>query len=92
MATHKILDTRASDIPVAHLPTIKYDKLLCDDPIETAALLGCCKSLGFFYLDLTGHAQPVLDGSQEAFEFMEDYFDQPLDVKLRDSRRSVTHG
>jgi isopenicillin N synthase-like dioxygenase len=81
-----------SGIPVATLPVISYDKLLSDDPTEIDRLLDICKSLGFFYLDLSGAAQPVLDKSQDAFKFMENYFDQPLEVKLRDLRHSVTHG
>jgi hypothetical protein len=26
------------------------------------------------------------------FRFMENYFDQPLEVKMKDDRASVTHG
>lgn len=82
----------SSAIPVADLDTISYDKLLEGDSIETARLLENCKSLGFFYLDLAGAAQAVLDNSQDVFKLMEEYFDQPLDVKLQDVRHSVTHG
>lgn len=80
------------EIPIATLPTIHYDKLLSNDPVEIENLLSISKSLGFFYLDLTGEARPVLENSQNAFKFMEKYFDQPLEVKLRDLRHSVTHG
>ncbi|KAE8385472.1 Clavaminate synthase-like protein [Aspergillus alliaceus] len=80
------------DIPIAPLPTISYDKLLTGDPEEIARLLGNCQSLGFFYLDLTGAAQVVLNNSRDVFKLMEVYFEQPLDVKLRDLRHSVTHG
>jgi isopenicillin N synthase-like dioxygenase len=82
----------SSKIPVAPLETISYDKLLAGDSIEIERLLSNCKSLGFFYLDLTGAAQVTLDNSRDVFKFMEEYFDQPLDVKLRDVRHSVTHG
>lgn len=71
---------------------MSFDKLLSGSNIEIARLVDICKSLGFFYLDLTGARQSVLDNSQSVFQFMERYFDQPLEVKLRDVRQSVTHG
>lgn len=80
------------NILVAPLETISYDKLLAGESTEVERLLNNCKSLGFFYLDLRGAAKDVLDNSQDAFKLMEEYFDQPLDVKLRDVRHSVTHG
>ncbi|KAF5855314.1 hypothetical protein ETB97_009448 [Aspergillus alliaceus] len=59
------------DIPIVSLPTISYDKLLTGDPEEIARLLGNCQSLGFFYLDLTGAAQVVLNNSRDVFKLME---------------------
>jgi isopenicillin N synthase-like dioxygenase len=80
------------EIPVADLETITYDKLLEADSQEIARLIVNCKSLGFFYLNLTGTAQCVLDDSNSVFRVMEEYFDQPLNAKLEDARHSVTHG
>jgi isopenicillin N synthase-like dioxygenase len=82
----------STDIPVAVLDTISFDKLLEGDSVEIARLAENCKSLGFFYLDLTGAAQGVLENSHDVFKVMKEYFDQPLGIKLQDVRHSVTHG
>jgi isopenicillin N synthase-like dioxygenase len=92
MHSHISPSKKPENIPVAPLEVIYYDKLLSGSPSEIGKLVDICKSLGFFYLNLTGAAQSVLDGSRDAFQFMEGYFDQPLEVKLRDIRQSVTHG
>jgi isopenicillin N synthase-like dioxygenase len=83
---------KLENIPVTPLEVIYYDKLLSGSHTEIVKLVDICKSLGFFYLNLTGAGQSVLDGSRDTFQFMEGYFDQPLEVKLRDIRQSVTHG
>ena len=80
------------NIPIAPLPVIEYDKLLFGDNTEIVRLVDICKSLGFFYLNLAGAGQSLIDYSQNAFQVMEEYFDQPPEVKLRDIRQSVTHG
>jgi isopenicillin N synthase-like dioxygenase len=80
------------EIPIADLEIISYDKLLEADSQEIGRLVENCKSLGFFYLNLTGTAQCVLNDSNSVFRVMEEYFDQPLSAKLEDVRHSVTHG
>jgi isopenicillin N synthase-like dioxygenase len=81
------------DLPIAQLPVIDFSKLLSGDDAEIVSLVDICKSLGFFNLNFNNDAgQPLLDNSRGAFQFMEEYFDQPLEVKLRDIRQSVTHG
>lgn len=80
------------EIPLAELETISYDRLLEADSQEIVRLVKNCKSLGFFYLDLTGTARCVLDDSNSVFRVMKEYFDQPLNTKLEDVRHSVTHG
>ncbi|KAH8807262.1 hypothetical protein F5884DRAFT_880143 [Xylogone sp. PMI_703] len=92
MATQTVLTSNYENIHIAPLPVISYDELLSGNNTEITKLVDICKSLGFFYLNLTGNAQPVLDNSHSAFQFMEAYFDQPLDVKMHDIRQSVTHG
>lgn len=86
------LSENLENIHVAELPIISYDNLLSKNKAELGKLLESCKSLGFFYLDLTGSARSVLENTQAAFEFMKTYFDQPLEDKFRDLRQSVTHG
>ncbi|KAJ5549173.1 hypothetical protein N7513_006407 [Penicillium frequentans] len=86
------LSENLENIHVAELPIISYENLLSKDKAELGKLLESCKSLGFFYLDLTGSARSVLENTQAAFEFMKTYFDQSLEDKSRDLRQSVTHG
>ncbi|KAB8276948.1 hypothetical protein BDV30DRAFT_223925 [Aspergillus minisclerotigenes] len=92
MVSSMVSSSDAPNIPVAPLPTISYEKLLAKEPVEIERLLDVCRSLGFFYLNLAGTAQVVLNNSRDVFKLMEKYFDQALDVKLRDLRHSVTHG
>lgn len=80
------------EIPIASLPVIDYDKLLSGNDAEVLRLVDICKSLGFFYLNLSGMGQTLLDDSRKSFQFMKEYFEQPLRDKLRDTRQSVTHG
>jgi isopenicillin N synthase-like dioxygenase len=83
-----------ANIPIAPLPVIDFDKLLSRNDIEIARLIDICKSPGVFYINLalTGTGQLVLDNSRNAFQFAKAYFDQPLEVKLRDTRQSILHG
>jgi len=87
-------ESKHENILIAPLPVIEFEKLLSGSDSEIARLVDICKSLGFFYLklDVAGPGQFLLDNSRHAFQFMEEYFNQPLDVKLRDIRQSVTHG
>lgn len=80
------------NIPIAHLPVIDLGLLLSENHTEIVRPVDICKYLGFFYLNLNGAGQRVLDDSQNAFQIMEKYFDQPLEVKLQDTWQSVTHG
>jgi isopenicillin N synthase-like dioxygenase len=92
MTSHAVHSSSHGNIPIAPLPVINFDDLLSGSHTEIVRLVDICKTLGFFYLNLTGAAQTALDNSRDAFRFMEEYFDQPLQVKLRDARLSVTHG
>jgi isopenicillin N synthase-like dioxygenase len=92
MTSHAAPSSDLAHIAIAPLPVIDFDKLWAGNDTEIARLVDICKSLGFFYLNLTGVSQTVLENSQNTFKFMEKYFDQPLEVKLRDIRQSVTHG
>jgi isopenicillin N synthase-like dioxygenase len=83
---------KGPDLQIASLPTIDYEKLVSGDDAEITRLVDICKTLGFFYLNLNGEGQCMLNDSRRAFQFMKEYFDQPLEAKLRDTRQSVTHG
>lgn len=92
MASQTEILSNNKKIKIAQVPVIDYDKLLSGNQTEISRLVDICQSLGFFYLNLNGNGQSLLDDSRNAFKFMEKYFDQPLDVKLQDTRQSVTHG
>lgn len=80
-------------LAVAPLPTVDFSQLLSQDPSETNKLLTACRTHGFFYLDLRGNdTKRVLEDWKKVLLVMEKYFDQPLEVKMRDDRQSDTHG
>jgi isopenicillin N synthase-like dioxygenase len=82
------------EVNVAPLETIDFANLASRDPAEISRLLRCCQTHGFFYLDLQGtdSARQVISDEKDILRFMETYFDQPLDVKMKEDRTSVTHG
>ena len=81
-------------IDIAPLETVDFSRLLSKGSAEIAKLLHCCVTHGFFYLDLQGteSARQLLSYKEDVFRFMETYFNQPLDVKMKDDRSSVTDG
>lgn len=82
------------NMKVANLETIDLSRLLSRAPDEISKLLQACQAHGFFYLDLQtcDLGRQVVDGEQKVTKFMENYFDQPLDKKMKDDRGSVGHG
>ena len=81
-------------VRIAPLETIDFARLASKDPLETSRLLRCCQTHGFFYLDLQGtdSTRQVISDEKDVLKFMENYFDQPLEAKMKDDRASVTHG
>jgi isopenicillin N synthase-like dioxygenase len=82
------------EVNIAPLETIDFARLAAKDPLEVSRLLRCCVTHGFFYLDLQGNdpARQVISDEKDVLRFMESYFDQPLEVKMKDDRASYTHG
>jgi isopenicillin N synthase-like dioxygenase len=73
-----------SQSPVlANLHTIRYQKLLDNEPQELSRLLNACQTDGFFYLDLRS-ASLLLDLYRNLMTLTEKYFDQPVESKLLD--------
>jgi len=73
------------------LTTISFDRLRGGDDTESQKLLAACQGQGFFYLDLS--SDPELCALWEGMlARMKNYFDQPLDVKMQDSRNSDNYG
>jgi isopenicillin N synthase-like dioxygenase len=84
-------DVPPEDVPVANLPSIEVDLLQAHDASEFDRLLKACEVYGFFYLNLENYGTMLQDW-HIVLDLMKDYFDQPLEVKMRDSRNSDTHG
>lgn len=83
----------ATAVPTAVLPEISYLKLLRSDPNELISLRKAGERHGFFYLNLVGSEnEAVLQRWRHVLAFMEEYFDQAMEVKMQDSRSSDTHG
>lgn len=78
---------------VAHLETIDFAKLLAQEQDEVAKLLSASSTAGFFYVDLQGQsARTLLEDEVKMYRLMEEYFDQPLDIKMKDVRGTHKHG
>lgn len=78
---------------VAELPIIDPSKLARGDDAEIERVLDAGKTHGFFYLDLTTAETPrLVDTWNAVLAFMEEYFDQPQEVKMMDDRNSDIHG
>jgi isopenicillin N synthase-like dioxygenase len=82
-----------NDPSIAALETIDFSLLAVKDVDEIDKLLKSCESDGFFYLNLEkGPAHQILVDLQAILRVMEEYFAQPLETKMKDDRRSNTHG
>jgi len=73
------------DVPTAPLVTINLQRLLNNGKEEHARLFEASKSLGFFYLDLSGceAGETLLHGSDDMFNLIEHFYALPLDEKRR---------
>ena len=77
----------------AYLPKLEWSKLQRKDPVEVEKLLSACQTYGFFYLNLvTPESDQVVRDWKGVLEFMDMYFDQPLEKKMLDDRKSDTYG
>lgn len=63
-----------SDVPVAPLPRLSFDKLQKHDVAESEALFDACQSMGFFLIDFRGNAEgeDFLRKAEDMFELTED--------------------
>lgn len=82
-----------SNSKVAHLETIDFAKLLAHEEAEISKLVSACATAGFFYVDLRGQsARTLIEDEESMYQAMAEYFDQPLDVKMKDDRGTHKHG
>jgi isopenicillin N synthase-like dioxygenase len=78
-----ILSQEGEEIKVAPLQIINLSGLLSKEPSEVQKLLGACKAQGFFYLDFSGVQEMIRDDWKKALSVVKDFYDQPLDAKIK---------
>jgi len=83
-----------NDILVAPLDTIDLGRLLAKEPAEIDRLLQSCITHGFFYLDLQtcDVGRQILADEQDVLRVMREYFDQPVEKKAVDDKKSFACG
>src|SRR4051794_15977590 len=70
-----------NDIPIAPLLLISFHKLLNRDTEEIACFIRACEDLGFFYLDLSGEGDALLEDADALFAVGEELLSLPLEEK-----------
>ncbi|KAK4934252.1 hypothetical protein LTR66_015657 [Elasticomyces elasticus] len=71
------------DIPTAPLLRISLSKLQANDTEEVERFCHACEDLGFFYLDLRGPGDEILDDANKLFDVAEQLYDLPLEEKQK---------
>lgn len=80
-------------IDVAALETIDFGRLAAKEPTEVEKLLNASQMPGFFYLDLhSGPAKQIVADLPNVYAISEKYFDQPLEMKMKDFRAGQDGG
>ena len=76
------VDWNGTKVPVYHMETIDFGRLLSQEPAEVEKLVRCCQEEGYFYLDLQGiDGRRMLEDEQETLALMHRFFAQPLEAK-----------
>ena len=77
----------------ANLHTLKFSSLLEGDQDQLANLLSACENDGFFYLDVRNWKDGAMVWNLDATgRIMKEWFEQPLDEKLKTETLSDAHG
>ncbi|SPO06750.1 related to gibberellin 20-oxidase [Cephalotrichum gorgonifer] len=78
----KTVSCNGAEIPVYHVETVDFGRLLSQEPAELEKLLHICQTEGYFYLDLQGiDGRRMLADEQDTLELMHRFFEQPLEAK-----------
>ncbi|KAF8974165.1 2OG-Fe-II oxygenase family oxidoreductase [Flammula alnicola] len=87
------IKTPPANSTIASLETIDFSRLLQKDHAEQLKLLALSVRDGFFYLDLQGpKIRKILADRDNVVRMMESYFALPQEEKMKDDRRTHTHG
>ncbi len=71
------------DVPTAPLLRLSLEKLQNNDPEEINRLIRACEDIGFFYLDLRGPGNSILDDADKLFKIGEELYELPLEEKKK---------
>lgn len=72
-----------TDLPIAQLEVINFNRLQAGDEVESAKLFKACTGQGFFYLDLQDVDPVVLQAIEQVYQLDEDLYNLPDEEKLR---------
>ncbi|KAH9885048.1 Clavaminate synthase-like protein [Xylariomycetidae sp. FL2044] len=76
------VEWQGKQVPVYHMDTVDFSKLLSQEPAEIEKTLQCCQNEGFFYIDLAGiDGRRMLDDQQETLKLMHRFFESPEEAK-----------
>ncbi|KAF4825455.1 2-oxoglutarate-dependent dioxygenase gloE [Colletotrichum siamense] len=82
-----------SGLEQANLHTLNFRSLVNKDEKSLSTLLSACENHGFFYLDLRDwESGSMLKNYESAGQIMKQWFNQPLEEKLRTETISDAHG
>ncbi|CAG8218167.1 unnamed protein product [Penicillium salamii] len=82
---------QGASVPIARLDTISLAKVVANDRKEVNKMLMAFINDGFLYLSLDQVVSITADWDK-VVDFMNSYFDQPLNKKMKDDRSSDTIG
>jgi isopenicillin N synthase-like dioxygenase len=78
---HKV-QWNGKDVPVYHMETVSFERLLSQEPAEIEKLVNCCNTVGFFYIDLQGiDGRRVLEDQRQTLDLMHRFFGSPIEAK-----------
>lgn len=78
----RTVEWNGTQVPVYHMETIDFGRLLSQEPAEIERLVRCCQTEGYFYLDLQGiDGRRILQDEQDTLGVMHRFFAQPLEAK-----------
>jgi isopenicillin N synthase-like dioxygenase len=81
------------DIPLASLEVVSLAALERNDEAEIDKLMAASTSAGFLYLDFEGSkAADLPERKQQILDIMKEYFEQPQEVKDKDSKGTMRRG
>lgn len=71
------------NVPTAPLLRLSLEKLRSRDAQELQGFAQACENVGFFYLDLRGPGDAILDLSSRLFDVSKDLFELSLEEKMK---------